>query len=178
MDLHELLTSRLHDPWWEMLAKLLFAVISAAVIGWEREAAGRAAGLRTHILVGLGAAGLAITALETPAVFSSVDGADAVSVDPTRILAAVIGGIGFLGGGAIIQARGKVRGLTTAAGLWVTAAIGLSVGLGLFTLAVVMAGFAIITLTWLRRIEHQAPSLSGNDAANDDDEGDRDGEGD
>ncbi|MDW8321440.1 MAG: MgtC/SapB family protein [Armatimonadota bacterium] len=104
---------------WESLAQLLLAFTLGAVIGIERELHGRPAGLRTHILLSLGAA-----------LFGMVSrGMGAPNVDPTRIAAQVVTGIGFIGAGTIIHMGGTVRGLTTAASIWTTAAIGLAVGL-------------------------------------------------
>ncbi len=103
---------------------LIVAAVLSAVIGIERELRQQDAGLRTHMLVGLGAALFAAVGI-------------AMGSDPTRIAAQVVSGIGFLGAGAIFRSGETVRGLTTAAGLWLVAAIGVSAGSGLIQLAVI-----------------------------------------
>src|SRR5882724_4472799 len=109
--------------------QIVVAAALGAVIGLEREMSAQPAGLRTHMLVSLGSA-----------LFTLV-GANALHTDPTRIAAQVVTGVGFLGGGAILREGVTVRGLTTAASLWMTAAIGLSVGLRQWTAAVLTTLF-------------------------------------
>src|ERR1051325_8431843 len=106
----------MHMPVWELLLRLLIATSCGALIGWEREHRGRAAGLRTHMLVALGAAGFAVMAMEFWL------GEPASPAGPEHIIQGIVGGIGFLGAGAILHRRGEVEGLTTAAGLWTVAA--------------------------------------------------------
>ena len=117
----------------DSVLRLIVAALLSAVIGIERELRQQDAGLRTHMLVGLGAA-----------LFASVG--IAMGSDPTRIAAQVVSGIGFLGAGAIFRAGETIRGLTTAAGLWLVAAIGVSAGSGLIQLAVIatLVGLAIL----------------------------------
>lgn len=123
------------DPELLLLSRLAAAGFLAAVLGWERERAGKSAGLRTHMLVGIAAAlytGLAeLAARDVPA------GADYQS-DPIRAIQAVAVGIGFLGSGIIFVGRNhdRVHGLTTAASVWATAAVGIATGLGHYKLAV------------------------------------------
>jgi len=105
----------------QMLLRLLVATVLGAVVGYEREHAGKPTGVRTHGMVSLGAALFAVVSLYS---FGSAS-------DPARVAAQVVTGIGFLGAGAIFRRRNSVEGLTTAASLWVTAAIGLAVGVGL-----------------------------------------------
>src|SRR6185503_3378903 len=102
---------------WVVLAQIVVAAVLGAAIGLERELTAQPAGLRTHMLVSLGAA-----------VFT-IAGAHAVPNNPAAIAAPVVTGVGFLGGGAILRAGTNVRGLTTAASLWLAAAAGLSIGL-------------------------------------------------
>ncbi|MCA9295420.1 MAG: MgtC/SapB family protein [Phycisphaerales bacterium] len=139
---------------WDAALRLVVAGLCAALIGWDREVERRAAGLRTHVLVALGAAGFTLIACEFLETLAHTD--TAFAGDPTRIIASIVGGIGFLGAGAIMQSGGKVHGLTTAAGLWAIAAVGIASGLGLFALALTIALLAFITLTLLRRIEAHA----------------------
>jgi putative Mg2+ transporter-C (MgtC) family protein len=128
-----------------IVVRLLMAVLLAAVLGWERERRGRPAGLRTHMLVGLGAALFVLVPLEA----GMAD--DAIS----RVLQGVISGIGFLGAGAIIKFddAGRVQGLTTAASIWATAAIGVAVGLGHHLTAIVATLIALVILSILQRLE-------------------------
>lgn len=136
---------------WDALVRMVIACALAAVIGWDRESRGRAAGLRTHILVGLGAAGFAVMALDLTEI-AGIGDRDVV-VDPSRVVAAIVGGIGFLAAGAIIRSGGDIRGLTTAAGMWVTAAIGAASGLGAFGVACGMAALGVFVIVVLRWIE-------------------------
>ena len=128
-----------------MLLKLMGAVICGGIVGWQREAHDRPAGLRTHVLVCLGATVYTLASLS----FSGP------TSDPGRVAAQVATGMGFLGAGTIIRHGNTVRGLTTAASLWAVAAIGLCVGIG--GEAMWVAGMAtvmvLLTLTALRRVE-------------------------
>ena len=134
---------------WEIVARLGLACLLGGVLGVERETQGREAGLRTHMLLSLGAAVFAL---------ASVTGFDSfiektpsnVRVDPGRIASYVAAGVGFIGGGAILKRDDHVRGLTTAASLWVAAAIGVSCGLGLWIIPSVAAVFALMSLAILR----------------------------
>ena len=108
-----------------VLQRLLIITLIAGAIGYERERHGRAAGFRTHILVGIGSCLVMLTGLYLPQVMSH-----ASAVDPTRMAAQVISGIGFLGAGTILRFRTSVRGLTTAASLWAVGGVGLAVGAG------------------------------------------------
>ena len=112
----------------DLLAKLTLATLLGGVIGWEREASGKPAGLRTNILICVGAALLTDLSIG----FSTISGAGGPLWDPARITAQIVSGIGFLGAGTIMQAKGTVTGLTTAATLWVVAAIGMTAGAGAF----------------------------------------------
>ena len=142
-------------PHLEDVARLLLACSCGAIVGWDREARGRPAGLRTHILVALGACGFMVLAGHLAANVAEAGVAE-VTVDPGRVVAAVVGGIGFLGAGAIIHAGGSVRGLTTAAGLWVTAAIGGSLGAGAYVLGGSLTVLAFLVIALLRLLEGKA----------------------
>lgn len=148
----------LHISIWDAMARLGLALLTAAVIGWEREARGRAAGLRTHMLVSLGAAGF--TLLGTELVAAAREAGGGVQ-DPTRVIQAVATGVGFLGAGAIMQSGGQVKGLTTAASIWVVAAVGVAAGAGYWAIAVLLTVFAIFTLTALRWITPPKARESG-----------------
>lgn len=131
----------------EMLLRLGVAVLLGALLGLEREISRQHAGLRTHLLVTLGSC-----------VFSMVSITGALgdpSSDGTRIASNVVVGIGFLGAGTIMQQHGSVRGLTTAASIWVAAAIGMAAAFGNFPLATSATLLALVLLTALRTFEHR-----------------------
>lgn len=122
---------------WAVLLPVLLALALSTVIGLEREAGAKAAGLRTHALVGLGAA---IIMVISKYGFADLLGLDHIALDPSRIAAQVVSGIGFIGGGLIFVRRDAVRGLTTAATVWLVAAVGMACGAGLPVLAVTATG--------------------------------------
>lgn len=117
---------------WKQLGELFLAVLLSGAIGFERSLTGKAAGLRTYSLVGVGAA---LWVLISKYGFGDVLSPGLVVVDPSRVAAQVVVGVSFLGAGLIFVKRGGVRGLTTAAGIWVTAAIGAAAGAGLIILS-------------------------------------------
>lgn len=131
-----------------VLFKLILAGLLGALIGYEREFSNRPAGLRTNTLTCLGAALIQILSLDIFAKYSGLTG-----LDPARLGAQVISGIGFLGAGTIINEGATVRGLTTAAGLWVVACIGLAIGNGSYFAGILTALFAFITLKALKSLE-------------------------
>ena len=118
---------------WELLPPTLLALLLSVAIGLEREAGMKAAGLRTHSLVGVGSA---VFMLVSKYGFADLLRLDHVALDPSRIAAQIVSGIGFIGGGLIFVRRDAVRGLTTAATVWLTAAVGAACGAGLSVLAV------------------------------------------
>lgn len=132
----------------QMVARLLLTLFLSGLIGLERQVHRRDAGLRTHILVSLGSCLIMLTSLYVFDIYK-----DKVSLDPARIAAGVITGIGFLGAGTIIREPEKVRGLTTAASLWVVAGIGLAVGIGFSRVAVYTTVLVLIVLHFLRYVE-------------------------
>jgi len=134
----------------EILARLALAALLGAVIGLERERKDWVAGLRTHMMVCLGSALIMIVSAYS---FSDVLG-EHVTLDPSRIAAQVISGIGFLGAGTILFLRqGIIRGLTTASGLWTVAAIGLATGGGMYFAASVTTALAIVILWMIQPLE-------------------------
>ncbi len=133
-------------PWWEWMLRLILATGLGALIGWEREARGKPAGLRTLMLVSLSSA-VYVVAAEQAALQRGE------ASEPGRLMSGIAQGIGFLGAGAILQARGEVRWLTTAASLWAAAALGLAVGLGMYSIAVAAAILVFGTLRWVIRVE-------------------------
>lgn len=133
----------------ELALRLFLAAIAAAAIGWERELKNRPAGLRTHMLVGVGACLFTLLAFDT---FDAL-AERSPGMDPLRVVEGVVGGVGFLGAGAIIESRGSVKGLTTAAGIWVVAAFGVAAALGNYAALALAFVFASVILTLLARLE-------------------------
>jgi putative Mg2+ transporter-C (MgtC) family protein len=132
----------------EIISRLIGSFILGGLIGLEREKKGRAAGLRTHILVCMGSGLIMLTSLY---VFEIYQGKTAI--DPSRIAAGVVTGIGFLGAGTIITSRQGAKGLTTAASIWVSSAIGLAVGCGFWMAAIATTVITFITLAFLKHLE-------------------------
>ncbi len=124
---------------WLMIERLLISAVMGGLIGVERQMHEKPAGLRTHVLVCMGATLFTLLSLS----FSNSDGS---AVDVSRVAAGVVTGIGFLAAGSIFREKERVRGLTTAADLWVIAAIGLSIGLGYYSVAVVATIITLIIL--------------------------------
>lgn len=130
-----------------ILARVVCAAVLGGIIGWEREAKGRAAGLKTHMLVSIGAALFVLAPT-----LAGIDGGDM-----TRVMQGIVQGIGFLGAGAILRSeRGtRVEGLTTAASVWMTAAIGMAAGMGQEMVAVVVTLMALVVVGVLPKLEKQ-----------------------
>jgi putative Mg2+ transporter-C (MgtC) family protein len=138
----------------DLLVRLAVGTLLGAVIGYERYRRGRPAGLRTHLIVGL--ASTAFMLVSTDLVyFRHYAQVDLAPFDPTRIAASIVTGVGFLGGGAIIRTGLNVQGLTTAAGLWLVAAIGMAAGAGMYALAVASTVIGVVALAVLRRLERK-----------------------
>ena len=136
----------------EIAVRLVVAAALTGLVGLEREWRERAAGLRTHMLVGVGSA---LFTLVSAYGFNEflVGSTNVVRTDPTRIAAQIVTGIGFLGAGAILRQGLTIRGLTTAAGLWVAAAIGMAVGAGFYSAALLGTGVVLVGLGPLRWAE-------------------------
>lgn len=132
----------------QIIMRLILSVVLGGLIGLERQLHRRTAGLRTHIMVSLGSCLIMLTSLHVFDIYNHQ-----VALDPTRLAAGVITGIGFLGAGAIIRDREGIKGLTTAASLWVVAGIGLAVGCGFYTAGMFTTVLALVTLVFLRYIE-------------------------
>lgn len=136
----------------ELILKLVAAVLVGGVLGWEREKRQKSAGLRTYMLVSLGSAAFMIAGLQLQQDIGPTD-LPAVRTDVQRILSAIIGGIGFLGAGSIIEGRGGVYGITTAAGIWVAASGGIACGCGYYSLALVATVLAWAVIDLVGRFE-------------------------
>ena len=132
----------------EIVLRLVIAALLGGLIGFEREKHGRVAGLRTHILVSLGSCLIMLTSIYVFEVFQ-----DRVMVDPSRIAASVVTGVGFLGAGTIMRFRASVIGLTTAASIWAVSAIGLAIGCGFYTAGYITAAIMLITLVIFGKLE-------------------------
>ena len=136
---------------WEGLLRLAVAAVIGGAIGFERETLDKSAGLRTHMLVCMGAALFMVCSVLLVHEFGG--GPETMRVDPTRIASTIVTGVGFLGGGIIFKDAKHVRGLTTAAGLWVAAAIGMAAGAGFYITAAGGGILTLIILNVLGRVE-------------------------
>ncbi len=136
---------------------IFIACVLGGVIGFERERHGRAAGLRTHILVSAGAAVFTIISIDLPLLVPSFVHQYTQNIDPGRIAAQIVTGIGFLGAGAIIKEGFTIRGLTTAASLWVVAAIGMAAGAGAHLIAIFSTVISLAILVFLNFVEKIYP---------------------
>ena len=131
--------------YWEIITRLGIAALAGGIIGFERELKGHDAGIRTHMLLTMGAALIMLI---------SVDGFTSQPPgDPARLAAQVVSGIGFLCGGAILRTGGSIHGLTTAASLWVCGGIGLAIGVGYYFGAIFMTALVVITLALLALVQ-------------------------
>lgn len=136
---------------WELVERLLIAALLGSIIGWEREQRNKQAGLKTHLLVSLGSALIMLISIYG---FNDWINHPNARFDPARLAAQVVSGIGFLGAGAILrQSNLVISGLTTAATLWVVAAIGLSVGAGFYTPAVATVAIVLVIMFFMRKLE-------------------------
>ena len=143
----------MHDLSYEMVVRLLVSTLLGGLIGLEREVHGRPAGFRTHLLVSLGSCLFVLASLFIYHSYGNFNGTAPVGVDPGRIAAQVVTGIGFLGAGAIIREKASIRGLTTAACLWVAAAVGLASGVGMYVTAVAVTILSLLSLLCLKKVE-------------------------
>lgn len=141
------------SDWLDTIIRLVSATLLSGIVGLEREVRNKPAGLRTHMLVGLGAAACCVFSLDVMERLQQVN--ELARFDPIRIIEGVIGGLGFLGAGAIIQSRGNVHGLTSAAGIWIAGAIGVGCGMGSFFAAVVLTLIVVICLVPVRWLERE-----------------------
>jgi putative Mg2+ transporter-C (MgtC) family protein len=140
------------------VALLALSVLLCGIVGLERQISQKSAGIRTHTLVGMGSAGFTLVSAFG---FGNVLG-EATNLDPSRIAAQVVSGVGFLGAGVIFMRRDVVRGLTTAATIWVSAAIGMACGAGMVALAVAMTLFQMLALVVLAPLGQMLPTSSRN----------------
>ncbi len=138
----------------DYILRLSIAMVSGFLIGIERERKDKPAGLKTHMLVSIGASLFVLSALELVSARAANVGPTSIEeLDLMRVVGGLIGGVGFLGAGAIIQRRGDIEGVTTASTIWVTAAVGMVCGLGQLRLAGVAIGAILVTLFIFGRLE-------------------------
>ncbi len=137
----------------DILVKLLLAAVAGGLIGLEREKHGRPAGLRTNLLVSVGACAMMIVSEAFYVKYGMLDVESAVRFDPSRVAAQIVTGIGFLGAGVILKEGISVRGLTTAASLWVVAGLGMAFGMGYFSLGVITTVLVLISLVFLKNLD-------------------------
>ena len=130
--------------------KLVLSMVLGVLVGVERKRKGQIAGVRTFALISMGACMAMLLSIYVPQVYLGLKNGD-----PGRIAAQVITGVGFLGGGAMIPMKGSVRGLTTAAGIWMTATIGMAVGVGMYWCSILATGLILVTLVLLEAWEHR-----------------------
>ncbi len=147
----------------ELMLRVLLSFVLGGVLGYEREQTGRPAGLRTHMLVCAGSVCFTVAGIYG---FQAVENGPR---DPARVAAQVVSGIGFLGAGTIFRTPSTVRGLTTAASIWLVAGTGMLIGTGMYTVAIFTTGCAYVALQWLRYPSHRRrrvgePSLAGDDS--------------
>lgn len=148
----------------EVVVRLLVALFAGAVIGWDRGRLDKPAGLRTHMLVGLGSCTFTLLGFEVSEHLAERTGSE---FDPTRVLQGVVGGIGFLGAGTIIQSRGQVSGVTTAASVWVAGALGAAAGVGAYVLtaaSTVLAFLVLIAVGLDRKVTNKPSEPEPDDA--------------
>ena len=130
--------------------KMILSMVLGALVGYERKRKGQTAGVRTFSLIAMGATLAMVLSIYVPQEYLGLKNGD-----PGRIAAQVVTGIGFLGAGAIIQMKGSVRGLTTAAGIWMIAAIGMAVGVGMYWTALIATLLILFILVQLEKFEHR-----------------------
>jgi putative Mg2+ transporter-C (MgtC) family protein len=146
-------------PETELIQRLLLAALCGAVLGFEREVKQKSAGLRTNMLIAIGAALYTLMSYEL---------ADGFGADPTRVAAQIVTGIGFLGAGAILRTHAGIHGLTTAATIWVNAAVGVAAGGGEYRLAIIATIVTLVILLLLNPVERIIERRLGSRLADND----------
>lgn len=148
----------LNNEHWMAIIRITVAVIAGGLIGLERSYNGRPAGFRTHALVCMSSSLLMLLTVNQWALLQNAP-IDTIRVDPTRMAQGIMTGIGFLGAGVIMKERYTIRGLTTAASIWITASIGILIGMGYFSAAALATIISLGTLSLFRWFEAILPSL-------------------
>lgn len=140
---------------YEILFRLCLAAVLGAVVGLEREVHGRPAGIRTYLLLCMGSALIMVVSEFLFFKFEALGFGDILRVDPGRIAAQAVTGIGFLGAGVILRYRDSIRGLTTAAAIWVACAVGLAIGAGFYLFGSAVTGITLVALVGLKAFERR-----------------------
>ncbi|RKH13648.1 MgtC/SapB family protein [Corallococcus praedator] len=159
------------DPF-VLIGRLVLATFLGGILGVEREARSQSAGLRTHTLVALGSCCFTLSSIYTEWMLQPGVSPGGSQADISRIASQIVVGIGFLGAGVILREGGAVKGLTTAANLWVTAAVGLACGLGMYLAAGVTVGLALLSLVVLRPVARALTPMTGRHGRHNDEDGD------
>lgn len=137
----------------DITIKLLLAALAGGLVGLEREKHGRPAGLRTNLLVAVGSCVMMIVSEAFYLKYGVFDAESTLRLDPSRVAAQIVTGIGFLGAGVILKEGASVRGLTTAASLWAVAGLGMAFGMGFFSLGVIATALVLASLTFLKKLD-------------------------
>ena len=138
-----------------ILVKLFLAALAGGLVGWEREKRGRPAGLRTNLLVSVGSCTVMIISETFFLKYGAHDALSVLRIDPSRTAAQIVTGIGFLGAGVILKEGANVRGLTTAASIWVVAGLGMAFGMGLFSLGAISTLTVLTGLLFLKQLDRK-----------------------
>ena len=145
------------DYMFSVLLKVFITVFLCGALGFERELRNKVAGMRTHILVGLGSTLIVLTSMHVSDIYKST-----IPADPTRMIAGIVTGIGFLCAGTIIRGGAHVSGLTTAATLWIVSGIGTAVGAGDYIDAIIVTLVVYIVLVWVRALEQKIQQITNH----------------
>lgn len=137
----------------DILVKLLLAALAGGLVGLEREKHGRPAGLRTNLLVSIGSCVMMIISEAFYIKYGIFDAETTLRIDPSRVAAQIVTGVGFLGAGVILKEGASVHGLTTAASLWAVAGLGMAFGMGFFSLGIIATVLVLISLIFLKKLD-------------------------
>ncbi len=137
----------------DVTVKLLLAALAGGLVGFEREKHGRPAGLRTNLLVAVGSCVMMIVSEAFYLKYGMFDAGTTLRLDPSRVAAQIVTGIGFIGAGVILKEGASVRGLTTAASLWTVAGLGMAFGMGFFSLGTIATLLVLVSLTFLKKLD-------------------------
>lgn len=154
-------------PFWEIVIRLTVAAVLGGLVGIDREVRNKPVGIRTYALVSLGSAAFTVIAIFIAINWATREG---IQIDMMRAVSGIVGGIGFLGAGAIIQSRGSVKGITTAASIWLIASVGVACGIGAYVIAAVTVVLAYIILVVLLIVEIRLDVKSDHDECKAEDE--------
>lgn len=144
---------------WEGLIRVALAAVLGGIIGIERELRAKDAGLRTNMLVAMGAALFTVSSIQLSEVYLSWNGS--IRFDPSRIISTIVSGIGFLGGAIIFKTEERVRGVTTAASIWVVTGVGVATGAGFYVMAAGSTVLIVVVLLMVGWIEHRVGFKKG-----------------